>query len=90
MNQWKGFIDMRFSGLDSDEVQFLLSALWDKIKISREIMPLSAISMGLQGLTLLNDPIASNIKQYLYLQLLQLPANIQLTNSTSKLCPLQP
>jgi hypothetical protein len=70
-------------GLDVDEVQFLLSALWDKIKISREVMPLSAVAMGLQGLTLLNDPIASNIKQFLYLQVLQLSDQIIIANTTT-------
>lgn len=55
-------------GLDSDEVQFLLSALWDKIKVVTAPIPLSAIAMGLQGLTQLRDPIADNIRQFLYIQ----------------------
>lgn len=59
-------------GLDSDEVQFLLSTLWDKVKVRREGMTLGAIGMGLQGITLLKDPIASNLRQYMYLQLLRL------------------
>lgn len=56
-------------GLDADEVQFLLSALWDKIKVMKQQFPLSAISMGLSGLTYLKDPIADNIRQFLYLQI---------------------
>jgi len=49
-----------------DEVQFLLSALWDKIKTVMLPMPLAAIALGLQGVSQLNDPTANNIKQYLY------------------------
>lgn len=59
-------------GIDSDEVQFLLSTLWDKIKIRTGGMTMSAIGQGLQGITMLRDPIANNIRQYMYLQLLRL------------------
>ncbi len=55
-----------------DEVQFLLSALWDKIKIIREPFALSAISEGMLGITLLKDPIAENIRQFLYLETLRM------------------
>ena len=55
-------------GLDVDEVQFLVSALWDKIKNVRDLMPLNDIGMGLSGITLLKDPISENIRQYLYAQ----------------------
>lgn len=79
----RGIFEESALGLDVDEVQFLLSALWDKIKVSREIMPLSSVAMGLQGLTLLNDPIASNIKQFLYLQLLQLSDDVIIANTTT-------
>lgn len=58
--------------LDSDEVQFLISALWDKIKSRTDQMPLAAIAMGLQGLVSLKDPIANNIRQYLYVQAIRL------------------
>jgi hypothetical protein len=59
-------------GIDSDEVQFLLSALWDKVKVRKEGMTLASIGMGLQGIILLKDPIANNLRQYMYLQLLKL------------------
>ena len=35
---------------DSDEAQFLVSTLWDKIKTVNAQMSLSAIAMGLQGI----------------------------------------
>lgn len=54
--------------LENDEVQFLVSALWDKIKVFTGFMPLGAIAQGLQGITLLKDPISNNIRQYLYAQ----------------------
>lgn len=38
-------------------------------------MPLSSIALGLQGMTLLKDPIAMNIKQYLYNQAAKLPSD---------------
>lgn len=69
-------------GLDSDEVQFLLSALWDKIKVCKEPFPLSAIGLGLQGLILLNDPIAMNIKQYLYVAAIRSQKFQQVFNPT--------
>lgn len=61
-------------GLASDEVQFLLSALWDKVKLraSRPVpfhMYLGDVAQGLLGLTQLNDPIANNLRLYLYSQL---------------------
>eukprot|EP01041_Mallomonas_annulata_P003235 gene3235-6403_t len=59
-------------GLESDELQFLLSAIWDKVKVSQDQMPLSAIAMGLQGLTRLRDPIANNLRQFLYAQAIRL------------------
>jgi len=59
-------------GVDSDEVEFLLSALWDKAKVMKEQFSLSAIAMGMQGLTLLKDPIADNFRQFLYMQALRL------------------
>ncbi|KAJ1430676.1 hypothetical protein B484DRAFT_448754 [Ochromonadaceae sp. CCMP2298] len=59
-------------GLDSDETQFLLSALWDKVKVRTDGMQLADVGLGLQGLTLLRDPIANNLRQYMYLQLLRL------------------
>ena len=37
-----------------------------------EKVPLSSIAMGLQGLTFLGDPISTNIKQYLYNQLIKM------------------
>lgn len=52
-----------------------MSALWDKIKLNREIIPLSSVAMGLQGLASLNDPISNNIKQYLFMQLLKIPSD---------------
>lgn len=59
-------------GVDSDEVEFLLSALWDKAKVMKDQFSLSAIAMGMQGLTLLKDPIADNFRQFLYMQALRL------------------
>jgi len=59
-------------GLESDEVQFLLSAIWDKVKVCQDQMPLSSIAMGLQGLTKLKDPVANNLRQYLYVQAIRL------------------
>jgi hypothetical protein len=35
-------------------------------------MQLADVGMGLQGLTLLRDPIANNLRQYMYLQMLRL------------------
>jgi very-short-patch-repair endonuclease len=61
-------------GIDSDEVLFLISALWDKLKVNSEPMALSAIAQGLQGITLLRDPIAQNIRKYLYAQVVRLGA----------------
>lgn len=59
-------------GLDSDEVAFLLSAIYDKIKtMSDTRIPLSSAAMGLQGMTFLKDPISVNIKQFLYSQLVK-------------------
>lgn len=55
-------------GIDSDEVQFLLSTLWDKMKAIRKPWSLNAIGMGMQGVTLLKDPLAEKIRQYLYYQ----------------------
>ena len=57
---------------DTDEAQFLLSALWDKIKVVKTQMPLSSIAMGLEGIALLKDPLGNNIRQYLYAQCLNL------------------
>lgn len=61
-------------GLASDEVQFLLSALWDKVKLRAGRsepfhMYLRDVGQGLLGLTQLNDPIANNLRMYLYSQL---------------------
>ena len=70
-------------GIDNDEISFLLSVLWDKIKNVRTNMSLSSIAMGLQGLTLLKDPIANNIKEYLYLQLLNI-FNKQIDSTKNK------
>lgn len=35
-------------GLDSDEVAFLLSTLWDKTKVAMPPMPLYSVAMGIQ------------------------------------------
>ena len=59
-------------GIDSDEVQFLLSTLWDKVKVRQERMELRDIAQGLLGITLLKDPIGNNLRQYMYLQLVRL------------------
>jgi len=64
-------------GIDVDEVQFLLSALWDKVKVVKGQMPLSSIAMGLQGLSQLNDPTANNLKQYLYAQVIRLGNQVE-------------
>jgi hypothetical protein len=65
-------------GLDVDEVQFLLSVVWDKVKkLSGRTFPLRAIAEGMQGLTLLKDPIAENIRQFIYLSVIKLGEAIE-------------
>lgn len=60
-------------GLDSDEVTFLLSTIYDKIKVVKDpSLPLSSLAMSLQGMTSLKDPISMNIKSFLYNQLLKM------------------
>jgi hypothetical protein len=59
-------------GIDADEVNFLLSAIWDKVKLVKKPMPLGSIALGLQGISLLKDPIAENLRQYMYIQLLKM------------------
>jgi len=59
-------------GIDSDEVVFLLSTLWDKVKVRKGGMDMASIGQGLQGIAFLKDPIANNLRQYMYLQLLRL------------------
>lgn len=66
-------------GLASDEVQFLTSTLWDKVKLraSRSEpfrMRLRDLAQGLLGLTQLNDPIANNLRLYVYSQLAYIAA----------------
>ncbi len=74
-------------GIDSDEVQFLLSTLWDKIKVNKGSMSLSSISLGLSGIIYLKDPIANNIRQYLYYQLLQIGDKKNFSNVTTTAKP---
>jgi hypothetical protein len=57
-------------GLDSDEVQFLVSTLWDKVKLCRQPMTLEDIALGFQGIGQLRDPIAENLRQYMYYQVI--------------------
>mmetsp|Transcript_9646 Transcript_9646/g.9440 ORF Transcript_9646/g.9440 Transcript_9646/m.9440 type:complete len:893 (-) Transcript_9646:375-3053(-) len=57
-------------GLDSDEVQFLLSTLWDKVKLCKTKMTLEDIALGMQGIIQLRDPIAENLRQYMYYQVM--------------------
>ena len=57
-------------GLDSDEVQFLISTLWDKVKVLKQRMSLEDMALGLQGISRLDDPISENIRQYIFYQLL--------------------
>lgn len=59
---------------DTDEAQFLLSALWDKIKNVKAQMPLKSIADGLLGITFLKDPVGINIRNYLYAQCIRLGA----------------
>ena len=60
-------------GLDSDEVTFLLSTIYDKIKVVKDpSLPLSSLAISLQGMTSLKDPISMNIKSFLYNQLLKM------------------
>jgi len=59
-------------GIDSDEVQFLLSTLWDKIKVVKGQWSLGSLAMGLQGIILLKDPLADSIRQFLYSQCIKL------------------
>lgn len=64
-------------GLDSDEVQFLLSTLWDKVKLCKTKMSLEDIAMGMQGIIQLRDPIAENLRQYMYYQVMTMdPAEV--------------
>lgn len=67
------------SGIDSDEVEFLLSAVWDKVKVMKGRMTLEDIAMGLQGLYRLRDPVSENMRQYLFFQLRSMePASLGL------------
>lgn len=59
-------------GIDSDEVQFLLETIWDKVKIRKESMNLASIATGMQGIFLLRDPTANNIREYLYYEVIKL------------------
>ena len=59
---------------DTDEAQFLLSALWDKIKTVKTQMPLRSIAQGLEGIIFLKDPISANIRNYLQAQAIRLGA----------------
>jgi hypothetical protein len=64
-------------GLDSDEVQFLLSTLWDKVKLCKTKMTLEDIALGMQGIIQLRDPIAENLRQYMYYQVMTMdPAEV--------------
>jgi len=65
------FIEESALGLDSDEVQFLISTLWDKIKVVKEPMELEDIAISLQGISGLRMPIGENIRQYLYSQVVK-------------------
>lgn len=60
-------------GLDDDELQFLMSTLWDKIKVVTAPFPLSSVAMGLQGLIQMKDPIAENIRMFLYYNAVNMP-----------------
>jgi very-short-patch-repair endonuclease len=71
-------------GLDSDEVQFLLSALWDKIKLNTAVnVPLASAAMGLQGLSQLRDPIAENLRQFLYVKVISM-GNVTIVDEAPK------
>lgn len=60
-------------GIDSDEIEFLLSVMADKIQAMKDArIPLSSVALGLQGLTFLNDPISTTIKQFLYAQVIKM------------------
>lgn len=75
-------------GLDADEVQFLMSALWDKIKVNTAAsFPLSSIAMGLQGLMLLKDPIAENIRQFLHMKVISMNAETVLDGGSTASAP---
>jgi uncharacterized protein YukE len=60
------FIQESAIGLDVDEVNFLVSAMWDKVKTMKEPMSLNAASKSLLGVYNLRDPIGENIRQYMY------------------------
>lgn len=60
---------------DTDEAQFLLSAMWDKIKVVKAQMSLKSIADGLLGITFLKDPVGINIRNYLYAQCIRLGAD---------------
>jgi hypothetical protein len=55
-------------GVDDDETSFLLSTLWDKMRVQKSLrtMPLSSLSQGLLGVLSLRDPIGNNIREFLY------------------------
>lgn len=62
----------RALGLETDEVKFLLSNLWDEIKVVKVPIDLEDIAMDLQWISGLRDPIAENIRQYLYTQVVNM------------------
>lgn len=71
-------------GIDSDEVQFLLSTMWDKIKIRKDGVTLKAAWQSLQGVARLRDPIAENIRQYMYQTIIQLGIPVSTQDNIQK------
>lgn len=71
--------------LDNDETQFLMSTLWDKVKVQQSepitddadfSNNLASISQGLIGIAGLRDPIGNNLRQYLYMEVIRLGTEI--------------
>jgi very-short-patch-repair endonuclease len=68
-------------GIDVDEVQFLEETLWDKIKTVKGKFPLSSVAEGMLGITLLKDPVAGKIRQFLYSQVQSPPSSEAATDN---------
>eukprot|EP01031_Cornospumella_fuschlensis_P027755 gene27755-33523_t len=63
--------------LDNDETVYLVSCIWDKVKVRRGGMSLGGIGVGLMGMVNLKDPIAAQIKAYLYMQLMKIGEKLE-------------
>lgn len=83
--------------LDNDEAQFLMSTLWDKVRMQQptamteEIdinQKLAAISQGLIGIAGLRNPIGNNLRQYLYMEVIRMGVEIGKEGSVANVADL--